>query len=263
MSDGRLEQAKALIRQGEHNQARAIVARILREDSKNVEAWILMARHISDPEKQRQSWERVLSLEPSNLEAQNALARLTPNEIEPLAHSEGLPPNTRNTLIGCSVLALICVICGVAFALWSPSSTSISTNSSDVEQLKNDLQNAIGPSNRDVERIIRADYSVDEGRLTVQWSINDNLSEDFIRGGAKLDIVAMLEVLQVSGFEYSEVLFSGRFPLVDSFGNSEETQVVAARYARDDVNRINFEGFLFENAYDLTVDLYLHPTFRD
>jgi hypothetical protein len=58
------------------------------------------------------------------------------------------------------------------------------------------------------------------------------------------------------------VMFRGTFPLVDQLGNSSEERVVLATYPAELVGAINFEGFDFKNAFELTDDVFVHPAFQ-
>lgn len=60
--------------EGDKRYSLDILASILRQDPKNVEAWRWMATRLDDAEKKRQCWQRVLSLNPGDAEAAQALS---------------------------------------------------------------------------------------------------------------------------------------------------------------------------------------------
>ena len=123
------------------------------------------------------------------------------------------------------------------------------------------VENALSSSNRDVERITEAKTTLDV--INIEWSINDNLSENLIRASAKLDTVEILEAIHTSGLEYSMINLTGYFPLIDTFGNSEETPVVWLTYTKETVDKINWSNFLHDNAYVVADSVNIHPVFED
>ena len=83
-----------------------------------------------------------------------------------------------------------------------------------------------------------------------------------IRGGARLDIRNMLEVIADSQEPYTSVFLRGTFALTDQFGNESEANVVEATFTKSAIDRINFENFLTDNVYAIAEDPYIHPEFR-
>ena len=127
------------------------------------------------------------------------------------------------------------------------------------ENLRKAIEDALGDSNRDIARI--SEFEVTD-QIFVQWAINDNLTEDMIKGGAQLDITEILQAVSESEVEYNSVRVYGTFPLVDSYGNVEETEVVKAVYTLETLEKINWDNFLFKNVYEIADSLQLHPTFQ-
>ncbi len=123
------------------------------------------------------------------------------------------------------------------------------------------ISEALGSSNRDVEKV--TDVSLVSDIINVEWTINDNFTEDMIKGGAKLEIVDILQAIDESDIDYSLINLTGTFPLVDSFGNSEEVAVIKVSYSSDTVDQINWSSFLFKNVYVIADSVNLHPTFQD
>jgi hypothetical protein len=126
--------------------------------------------------------------------------------------------------------------------------------------LRQAVADALGSSNRERERLNSVEY--DGSQVTVMWAINDNLTQGFIKGGAKRDVVDILQTVAMSEMPFDAVTLRGTFPLVDEYGNSTETEVVRATYTRATVDRINWEGFIWENVYRIADDVQQHPTFR-
>lgn len=127
-----------------------------------------------------------------------------------------------------------------------------------------DIREILGTGNRDVTKLTDFSYDcIDSVSICVTFAIDDNLTENFIKRGAMLDINRMLEIIAQSDIEYEEVFFTGTFPLVDAFGNSEETNVVMVWYRKETVDKINWDNFLTDNVYIIADDLFLHPAFRE
>lgn len=127
-------------------------------------------------------------------------------------------------------------------------------------RLRHVIADALGTSNRNVQKVSRLDVS--SGNITVTIAFDDNLTENFIRGGIRRDIVDVLKAARDSGYEFSEIHIDGSFPLVDKFGATTEETVVRVQYARATVDRINWSGFLPENVYDIADSCWLHPAIR-
>ena len=143
-----------------------------------------------------------------------------------------------------------------------PTDTPQPTNTPTVAELLNAvIADALGRGNRDVERVAKASKTLDV--IDVEWAINDNLSEDMIRDGVKLDIVDVLKALDESGIEYDFVNFVGTFSMVDNLGNAEEMPVVWVTYSKDIVDQINWSGFIFSDVYEIADTVKMHPAFED
>ncbi len=107
-----------------------------------------------------------------------------------------------------------------------------------------------------------SEIQIEDQTIYVCFSINDNLTEGFIKTGAKMDVEDILKSVQKSGYNYSEVTVVGTFSMQDKFGNSSEDKVLQASYKRSTVDRINWAGFLTDNMYAVADDVWLHPAFR-
>ncbi len=144
----------------------------------------------------------------------------------------------------------------------TPTATPLPTNTPEPEALLEALIiDAVGSNNRDVEAV--SNVSIVDGVINVEWAINDNLTVDMIKGGAKLDIVDILKAVEASGLDYSMVNITGTFSMIDSFGNAEEMPVVRASYTSDTIAQINWARFLFANVYIIADSVNLHPEFQE
>ncbi|UAL29528.1 hypothetical protein K8W59_17525 [Nocardioides rotundus] len=133
-----------------------------------------------------------------------------------------------------------------------------------VAEFEDDLRDALGDSNReDVERLSVFDYDKRTKVLSVQFAINDNLSEGMIKDGAKMAVTDILEAVQESDLKIKDVNIDATFSMVDDLGNASEDTVVRATYPSNLVDRINFENFDFEDVYDITDNIFVHPALQD
>lgn len=95
------------------------------------------------------------------------------------------------------------------------------------------------------------------------WTINDSLTKGWIRSGAQSDIADILKAIHSTGLDYQRVDLLGTFPLVDVYGNTEETDVISVSYSRETVDRVNWNSFSADNIYTIADQvLMIHPEFR-
>lgn len=139
--------------------------------------------------------------------------------------------------------------------------TTISTHQSGtVEKLQYEVKRVLGSSNRGIARIYKIEETSEN--IKIVFTINDNLTNGMIKTSSKIDIRDILKAVQSSGYDYSEVVIFGTFPLVDKYGNSEESTVLKVSYTPTTVNKINWQNFLYDNVYEIADSAWLHPTFR-
>lgn len=92
MSSELIQQASAAFKAGDKTQARQLLITALTKDQQDIEAWLLMAEVVDDPQKRIECYQRVLSLDPENLIAKLALeSTASPQTIEPAPVE---PPST-------------------------------------------------------------------------------------------------------------------------------------------------------------------------
>ena len=78
MSDPNVVKGLQFAQAGDFNQAAACMAEAVKVDPGNVEAWQLFGDYLSEPEKRRFCYRRVLELDPANEQAQISLELLDP-----------------------------------------------------------------------------------------------------------------------------------------------------------------------------------------
>lgn len=121
---------------------------------------------------------------------------------------------------------------------------------------------ALSRSNRDVPRVLSAGLAMTGGQVTIEWSINDNLTGGLVKLGARMDVVDILEAVSKAGQPYETVTLLGSFPMTDTYGNTKELVVVRAQYTRATISRINWDSFLSDNAYLIAESATIHPEFQ-
>lgn len=117
----------------------------------------------------------------------------------------------------------------------------------------------------EVEAVDIREIRMEDTTLWVEFSIDDNFSNDWIRDGARRDTRGVMEAIaahaQYTG--YGDTVIAGWFPLVDTLGNTQDAQVTAIRYSRETLESINWDGFLTDNAYVVAESARIHPAFQE
>lgn len=117
---------------------------------------------------------------------------------------------------------------------------------------------ALSAGNRDVPRVAECEFTGDR-QAYVKWAINDSVSTEWIRGGAQIDVVAMLRALDGAGLDYDTVRLVGTFIMGDVYGNESEEPVVTLIYQRATVDKINWGNFDRANVFDVADTAKIHP----
>ncbi len=195
-------------------------------------------------------------------------------------------------IAGASLL-LLCFVCSIPIAIFSPAtSTAVPTGvapgapATQTESpteiilptsapeptatlepraaLKAEIERVLGTGNRNVPRLTELNFDDPEpGAMFVHWAINDNLTENLIKFGAKSDATDILKAIAMSGIDYTYVILSGSFPMADQFGNSSEKNVVNLTFYKETVGRINWENFLSDNIYSIADEAHIWVAFQD
>jgi hypothetical protein len=201
--------------------------------------------------------------------------------------------------IGCVSLLILCCLCSVPIAILNPSTpthqanntssaaevpstpvatqtekpTEIPTNTplpsatpEPFEYLKRLVAEALGTSNRDVPRLTDFSWDADRSEIAVTFAAQDDFTEDMIKRGIQIDIVNILRTIQKSNtpIPYKSIVVVATFPLVDVYGNTKESNVVIATYARENLDKVNWDNFLTDNIYKIANQdsLFIHPAAR-
>lgn len=126
--------------------------------------------------------------------------------------------------------------------------------------LRKGLTVVLGSSNRNVERLRSLVFDVpNPGDVYIEWSINDNLTEDLIKASIKSDATELLKFIDQVGYPYNNVILYGYFPLVDVYGKSTEENVVKLVFYPATIQKIEWYGFNFENIYTIADESEIAP----
>lgn len=114
-SEARIQQAIAAAKNGNRDEARQILLKVVREDEENVRAWMLLARVTTDPSEKRTALNNVIELEPDNQQAHQLLAQLTisgvlSEETENAARTGNSLRRVIFVMMGIMVLVIIGII---------------------------------------------------------------------------------------------------------------------------------------------------------
>lgn len=71
-----IEQAKALVQQGNSKAAVALLSQLIQRDASNVAAWLALSDVVDDPERAEYCLQKVLSLDPGNAAATEKLSNI-------------------------------------------------------------------------------------------------------------------------------------------------------------------------------------------
>jgi hypothetical protein len=123
----------------------------------------------------------------------------------------------------------------------------------------------LGPANRkNVKRVDHVFSGVNRGQpgIIVQFAINDNLTKNMVKLGAREDVANILQAIANSGTDYFSVRIAGTFSMVDKFGNAKEQFVIKATFNKETVDRINWKNFNSDNVFEIADDTDIHPAMK-
>jgi len=129
------------------------------------------------------------------------------------------------------------------------------------------LSKSLGEGNRGVKRIFSVEFT--PVAILIRWAINDNLTENMAKTGARMDISEILTAIHNSGLPYQFVVLTGTFSATDKFGKTSEVMVMRLNYSHDTIENINWQDEFFakyglqENVYALADEPSVSPMFLD
>ena len=111
-----LEQAVALIREGNIAKARAILIEVLKQNPRDDYAWLCMTLCVTEVEQKRYCFQKVLKINPQNQRAIAGLARLN-NPVIPPTQPQVIQQPIKKELLRSSILVLAIVLTGFALVI--------------------------------------------------------------------------------------------------------------------------------------------------
>jgi len=158
-------------------------------------------------------------------------------------------------------LGLILFIVGIA----TDSGESSQAELTPEDTIRSIIASELGTCNREgVEKISRIDI-VNAGygyNIDIYFAIDDNLTEDFVKSGARLDVLDTMGALYTRGYDIQWIDMYGAFSMVDSYGNTSETEVIHARLGRETAAKINWENMTGDGLLDILDFKVIHPAFN-
>ena len=120
---------------------------------------------------------------------------------------------------------------------------------------------AIDKANAEKEEVklvdTESEENPDEKRVEIYLAGSDNLTTNMIRKGMWMKTSTILEALQ-SCEDISEIVTTWSFPMIDAYGNSFEDTVMIITVSKETLDKINFEGFLWENLPSIADEYFQH-----
>lgn len=115
-----------------------------------------------------------------------------------------------------------------------------------------------------LENIEVNDYP-ENGYKIVLLTLNgsDNITQNLIYKGMLMDSSDLAEGFKNSGLEIHDIMMSWQFPLIDTYGNEEDGEVLRINLSGESLNQINFDNFLFENLPSIADNYWEHPSFSN
>jgi hypothetical protein len=147
----------------------------------------------------------------------------------------------------------------------TPSATATRLLPADkANQLTADLMDELGESNRGFDP--RVEVSVGPGphpRTVVRWAVDENITEGLTKDELRLEATEILQTIRERvDWNYTDVLLSASYPLVNQLGKSKESKVFSGVYTNTLIDRINFDAFYFKDVDNIGRYVFVHPAFQ-
>jgi len=142
-----------------------------------------------------------------------------------------------------------------------PDSSSDSAADSGEATLEEAVESAIEDANAENDNVtIVTNFgseSPDDCGVEIYLKGKDNLSTNLIRSGMWVQANDILKELQ-SRSEIAQVCIFWSFPLIDSYGNSKDENVMKILIKRETLQNINFDNFDWNKFPEIADDYYEH-----
>jgi hypothetical protein len=128
------------------------------------------------------------------------------------------------------------------------------------DQIKQDIKQTLGESNRDVEKVRKISVTEYKGEyaIIVDFNADDNLKADWIIGGIDIDAKNVFEKIYKKYFDVKQIKMNAYYPITDSYGQVENKIVATIGMNRDTANKINWDNKDFVNL-ETVADIYFIP----
>ena len=100
----------------------------------------------------------------------------------------------------------------------------------------------------------------DANLLKVTLNADENFSAKSTKEGMWIDTVDALEAVH-SIDEITKVGIIWKFPMVDTYGNTESSEVMRIFVDRETLDKINYENFNYQKIPDIAYNYFMHPAF--
>lgn len=145
-----------------------------------------------------------------------------------------------------------------------PSENGAGYSESDEEKITKVVIKTIGKtSNTKQERVETVKYFNDSEDVLINLTLNasENLTNKLTRGGILRDSTNLLEALFKNGYD-EDVNIMWKLPLTDSYGNKEGGKVLSFTAKKEEVAKINFSNFDYNNLPNIVESYNEHPEFN-
>lgn len=139
--------------------------------------------------------------------------------------------------------------------------TKAQREAAQVQALRSALARELGEVNRDgVKRL--GTVKLDDGQLTVKWAIDDNLTENMIKTGARLDVKTVLETVKASDLDPSVIVVRGTFAMQDAYGNASEDVVMTLTYFDTTLAKMQLGNLTGDQVVAIADEQFIVPAFQ-
>ena len=111
-----------------------------------------------------------------------------------------------------------------------------------------------------------ATFTTSEGpggqAVTANFAISDNITEGFIKAGARYKTIEILKYAAATYPNAAQVTVVGTFPMEDAYGNTTTDEVINITYLRSTLDKINFDGVDKDNIWELMDSGSIATAFR-
>lgn len=123
------------------------------------------------------------------------------------------------------------------------------------ERVEFEILEALGQSNRGVERIVS--LKVDSGIVELKFAANQNMSGSLIKAGIRRDVRNALKAVVDSRYRFEAVGITGVFPI-----DGVETNAILAVVTRESAAGIHWPKFTPDDVEGVSQRWWIHPRIK-